>query len=71
MDEEFLARASEAVPTVVVGALTLAFSLSVAKCVEFAFRSAFGDLDSLLKHVTFVAICCTMLFVVTALASKR
>ncbi len=71
MDEEFLTHISESLPTVVVGALTHSFSLSVAKCVEYAFKTAFGEMDSLLKYVTFVFVCCTILFVTTALASKK
>lgn len=69
MDDDFLNHISDAVPTVVVGALTLSFSLSVAKCVEYAFRRGFGEMDTMLKHITYVFVCCTILLVVTALAS--
>ena len=71
MDDDFLDQVSEALPTVVVGALTLSFSLSVARCVEFSFKTAFGEIDTILKHVTFVFVCCTILLVTTSVASKK
>ena len=71
MEEEFLDHISESLPTVVVGALVFSFSLSVSKAMEYTFKAAFGEMDTLLKHVTYVFVCCTMLFVITALASKK
>jgi hypothetical protein len=71
MDQDVLDRVTEALPTVLVGAFTLSFSLSVAKCVEFLFRTSFGDLDSVLKHVAFAFVCMTLLFVVVGLSVKQ